>query len=83
MTVRHIFETCDDHPYTLNVTQNGGERFDIFVSHFVLIVLIFSAPQTKEQFSALVSSFKMAWKIIRSCLTQDGKYIFYSGKGTR
>ena len=31
------------------------------------------APQMRKQSNALVNSFRMAWKIIRSSLSQNGK----------
>ncbi|CAB4012406.1 Hypothetical predicted protein [Paramuricea clavata] len=41
---------------------------------FTLAKFLKTALQVKEQFSALINSFKMAWKIVRSSLTQNGPY---------
>ena len=39
-----------------------------------MIFIISAAPQIKEQFNALVKSFRMAWMIVRLCLVCDGKW---------
>ena len=43
--------------------------------HYIYIYMFFIslAPQMRKQSNALVNSFRMAWKIIRSSLSQNGK----------
>ncbi|CAB4005449.1 Hypothetical predicted protein [Paramuricea clavata] len=41
---------------------------------FTLGKFLKTSTQVKEQFSALVNNFKMAWKIVRLSLSQDGPY---------
>ena len=39
-------------------------------------VFISSASQLKKQFNELVNSFRMAWKLVRSSLSQNGNVYF-------
>ena len=34
----------------------------------------FLVPEMRQQLLALVDSFRMAWKIVRSSLNEDGEY---------
>ena len=37
------------------------------------VFMIFSVPEVKENLIKLVNSFRMAWKIVRSSLVQNGE----------
>lgn len=39
-------------------------------------MFFFSVSHTNQQYRALIDSFRMAWKIVRSSLIADGEYFF-------